>query len=396
MTMTDHLLGALRADADPRRWLDDAEASGIDWDDLAVTALALGLAPLLHHRLETWCVELPESRAQAKLSFARQAEAARHAARRVQLAEILPRLPAIPIVLKGAYLAEAVYPAPGLRPMNDIDLLFQPADLAAVAAALAGLGYGGKEKSPEVGPGITKHTSTFRRGAGAATPNPYVSAGASHMIEPHRSLEESWFGLRCDVTPGVWERSQPIEIAGQPARALSAADTLVHLCVHFTYHLIMGAPAFVQLADIGVYLGRASVDWEDVVARARQLRAAGYVYAALRLACGALAAPVPGESLRALGEAAPRRVRAAADRLSPAAVLRRTQQPPLRRLRQRLLRGLADRAETAAWAHSPSEWLRVWWTLVDFTRTDTWRLLVSRRRSAGDHPLPVQRGGSGG
>jgi hypothetical protein len=161
---------------------------------------------------------------------------------------------------------------------------------------------------------------------------------------------------------------------------LSAVDNLVHLCVHLTYHLIMGAPAFVQLADIGVYVGQVAVDWEAVVARSRQLRAAGYVYAALRLGREALAAAVPAISLQALGEAAPRRVRAVADRLSPAVVLRRTQQPPLRRFRQRLWRGVADRAETASWAHTPAEWLRVWWTLVDFTRTDTWRLLVDHSR----------------
>jgi hypothetical protein len=389
MTTHDHLLGALRADAEPARWLQAATAARLDWDDLAVTALALGLAPLLHHQLERWGVVLPAPRAHAKLQFARQVEAERHAARRAQLAEVLPHLPAAPIVLKGAYLAEAVYPAPGLRPMNDIDLLFRPADLPAVAAALASLGYAGKEKSPDTGPGITKHTSTFQRGSAALTPNPYLSAAACHMIEPHRSLEEAWFGLRCDLTPGIWERSQAIEIAGQPARALSAVDNLIHLGVHLTYHVIMGAPTFVQLADLRVYVERVAVDWEALVARTRELGAAGYVYAALRLAREALAADVPNASLQALGQAAPPRVRAAAERLSPAVVLRRTQQPPLRRLRQRLWRGLADRAETASWAHTPAEWLRVWWTLVDFTRTDTWRLWVDRRRSDAGHPTSV-------
>src|SRR6185369_10267951 len=149
------------------------------------TAIALGLAPWLHYRLESQNMRLPDARAQAKLDFMRQAEVGRHTARRAQLAELLARLPAVPILLKGAYLAECVYPAPGLRPMNDIDLLFKPEDLPAVGAALDELGYGSKEKSPEQGPGITKHTSTFQRAAGlAATPNPYLSTGASHMVEP--------------------------------------------------------------------------------------------------------------------------------------------------------------------------------------------------------------------
>src|SRR5438477_6454932 len=171
----DLLLAALKTGAEGQAWLAVLAAADADQGDLAVTALALGLAPLLHHRLEGWGLRLPDAKAQAKLDFARQTEAARQVARRAQLAEVLAHLPAEPVVLKGAYLAECVYPAPGLRPMNDIDLLFRPEDLPAVAGVLHALGYGSKEKSSELGPGITKHTSTFQRQAGtAATPNPYL------------------------------------------------------------------------------------------------------------------------------------------------------------------------------------------------------------------------------
>jgi hypothetical protein len=334
---------------------------------------------LLHYRLEAWGAKLPEARAQAKLDFARQTEAARQAARRAQLAEILSRLPAPPIVLKGAYLAECVYPAPGLRPMNDIDLLFQPAGLPAAAEALHGLGYGSMDKSPELGPGITKHTSTFQKQASAAaTPNPYLSATGSRMVEPHRSLEESWFGLKCDLTPGMWARSRPVEIAGCPARALAPADALLHLCVHLAFHLIMGSPSFVQLADLAIFTEQVPVDWADFEVRAHSLRAAGYAYAAASLASRALAARFPPEVLARLRAASPSGVRAAAERLSVDDVLRRTQKPPLRTVSQRLRRGVADRAETARWAHSAGERLRVWWTLVDVRRTDTFQILRHR------------------
>ena len=65
--------------------------------------------------------------------------------------------------------------------------------------------------------------------------------------------------------------------------------------------------------------------------------------------------------------------------LSLADMLRRTQKPPLRTLPQRLKRGVTDRAETARWAHSSREWLRIWWSLVDVRRTDTWRMLMAKR-----------------
>jgi hypothetical protein len=380
MTLVENLLLPLRAGIQPDDWMRDAAQAGLDWDDLAVTALGLGLAPLLHWRLEAAGLALPNPRAQAKLAFAREAEAARHAARAAQLAEVLDRLPAIPIVLKGAYLAEHVYPAPGLRPMNDVDLLFRPEDLPAVAAALRGLGYGIRETPADQGPGITKHTATFRRAGRAATPNPYLSAGPGPMIEPHRSLEEAWFGLRCDLTPGMWERSVEAQAAGRPARALRPEDNLLHLSVHLAFHLIMGAPSFVQLADLGVFLERVSVDWPDFTARAVERRAAGFAYAGLRLGGAALNAAVPEEVLSALAAASPRGARRAAEDLSVAEMLRRTQQPPLRTIGQRLRRGVADRAETARWAQTGAERLGIWWTLVDFRRTDTWRLLSGAGR----------------
>jgi hypothetical protein len=376
VSVTDALVSALREHTTGEAWLAGLASAGTDLDDLVVTALALGLAPQLQFRLEGWGVHLPNARAQAKLDFIRQAEVRRQVVRREQLAEVLADLPVRPIVLKGAYLAEHIYPAPGLRPMNDIDLLFRPDDLPAASAALRQLGYSSKDKSPELGPGITKHTSTFMRSAGpTSTPNPYLSADGGRMIEPHRSLEESWFGLKCDLTPGMLDRSQPIEIAGQPARALAPADNLLHLCVHLTFHLIMGSPAWVQLMDLAVFVQRQRVDWSDFVARARELDAAGYAYAAARLAVQSLAAPFPAEVLAGMAAAMPAGVRTVADTLSANDVMRRTQRPPLRTIGQRLRRGVGDRAETARWAHSPAEWFRIWWTLADVRRTDTWQIL---------------------
>jgi len=107
-TAIELLLAALTYGADGHAWLAQLASSAVDPDELAVTALALGLAPMLHYRLECAGVRLADLRAQAKLDFARQAEIGRQTARRAQLAETLARLPAQPVVLKGAYLAECI------------------------------------------------------------------------------------------------------------------------------------------------------------------------------------------------------------------------------------------------------------------------------------------------
>src|SRR5690349_18102423 len=43
--------------------------------------------------------------------------------------------------LKGSLLATGYYAEPGLRPMNDLDLLVRPADEPRMLELLAGLGY---------------------------------------------------------------------------------------------------------------------------------------------------------------------------------------------------------------------------------------------------------------
>jgi hypothetical protein len=377
-TSIELIVQALRAGAEGPGW-----PPGADHDEMAVAAIATGLAPLLHWQLETWSASL-EPRAQAKLALTRRASVQREAAIHRQLAETLQALAArglTPIVLKGAYLAAAVYPTPGLRPMNDIDLLFRPHDLPRAEQVLLELGYGAKYKPAEAGARVVKHTSTFRReGDTASTPNPYLSAEAGRTIEPHGSLEESWYGLRVDVTPGVWSRSREAALAGWPARALSPEDTLLHVAVHLVFHLIMGYPSLVQLLDMRFILDRwaGSLDWHILCDLAAAAGAAPFLYGGLKLAQSALAAPVPASALAELAGACPAAPRAQAERLTLADVIRRTQRPPVLTLRQRIAHGLAERREVARWAPTLGARWQVWRTALDVSRTDTGRALAQR------------------
>ena len=385
----DLLLATFRADTDPVDW--QRRASAADPDKLVIAAIVLGLAPLLHWQLSVWGLNLPP-RAWAKLLAARSASAERQRAIQTQLVEILEagaQSQLTPIVLKGAFLAAHVYPEAGLRPMNDIDILVRPEELPQIEAVLLRLGYAGHYKDPAEGARVVKHTSTFQRpGAASGMVNPYLNAGAERTVEPHVSLEESWFGLRADITPGVWERSIETDFDGHAARALCPSDLILHLCIHLSFHLIMGWPSLVQLLDLR-WVGRllSEADWEQVSRRAIDRSAAGFIYAALRLAQAALAAPVPENVLAQLAAATPAAVRAHAGTLSAEDVMRRAQRPPLTTIRQRLARSVHDRAETARWAGTRRERWAVWRTLVDVAHSDTGKLLGARlRQAAGRNP----------
>lgn len=377
------LIGALRPDQTPERWTAGFAQTNADWDDLAVRAIAFGLAPQLYRQLTTWGINIPP-RSLAKLAVTHQAHQKRNAAIYEQLDAILAACPDYelqPIALKGVHLAAYWYAEPALRPMNDIDLLFTEAELPRAAEMLLALGYEGKHKSAELGAGVTKHTSTYRRptqSAAGATPNPYLSTQSDRTIEPHSSLEESWFGLKVDITGGVRERALLVAFGQRTGRVLAAEDLLLHLCVHFCFHLIMGAPSLVQLTDLLVVTRPGTIDWSILTERAINNRAAPYAFAALTLAHKLLAAPIPAATLAELNRATPAPLRRHVAALELADVLRRSQQKPLTTIPQRLQRGLYDRAETARWAPDWRGRWQVWRTALNVTRTDTGRMLLDQ------------------
>jgi hypothetical protein len=377
---TPMLLQALRHEQTADAWLAAAGRPSPDWDDVAVRAIVLGLAPQLHRRLQSWDLQIPP-RAAAKLAVTYQAQRRRNKAILQQLEEILAACagPGLrPVVLKGAHLAHCYYEEPGLRPMNDIDLLFRKREMPQVERLLTGLGYRGRHKAAHLGAGVTKHTSTFRRDRAqdAATPNPFLSADGDRTVEPHTSLEESWYGLRVDITPGVRDRSQAVHFGAQPARALAAEDLLLHLCVHFCFHLIMGAPAMVQLADLLVVSRDEELQWDEFVERARASRATPYALAALTLSERLLGAPLPQGPLARLRQDTPGQLRRRIARMDLQTLIDRTQQKPWSNTWQRILHGFRARAEAARWAPDLRARWRVWRTALHVMRSDTGRELL--------------------
>jgi hypothetical protein len=162
MTPIEHVVDYLSFTPAP---LPPAPLGQESWEEVAITAIALGLAPLLHWKLEQAKIEVPPLTL-AKLAITRKAHAQRNQKIAGQLAELLAACAGQNIqviVLKGALLAQTVYAEAALRPMNDIDLLFQPADLPRVGQFLEGLGYMGKHRQADQGPGVVKHLSTYRR-----------------------------------------------------------------------------------------------------------------------------------------------------------------------------------------------------------------------------------------
>jgi hypothetical protein len=227
--------------------------SSDDWDALLVLAARHHATPLLYHRLDTRGLGavLPAGAAQ-RLRKAYVRSGWRNAKLHRELGRVLARLreDGVPvIVLKGAHLAQAIYRNLALRPMGDLDLLVRDDDLAHVESRLLQMGYQPSIKD-------SKH-------------HDYWLPAQNLLIEVHRHILGQSSPFKIDAEP-LWERAQPLKIAGVRALVLSPEDLLLYLCFHAVHHRFR--QGLKPLCDIDAILWhyREQIDWRQVRQCARQ------------------------------------------------------------------------------------------------------------------------------
>jgi hypothetical protein len=277
--------------------------ASIDWDRLTERACYHGVAPLLYNNLRYMDTPDVWSRdALGGLKRAYYATAARNALLYQALHQMLHALDttSIPlIVLKGAALAETVYPHRALRPMSDVDLLIHKADLPRVEDILMKLGNM-----------LQAHTQSKawyqEHHYHVVFINPERSA-ITPPIEVHWHIDRPSNAFRIDID-GLWERAIPVPIAGVETLMLAPEDLLLHLCLHTCRHA--GSPmaggmlnfrlrSFCDLADTIRQYG-PSLNWGDLIRRASQWCIQPYVYLTLQLAKELLDAAMPESILEEL------------------------------------------------------------------------------------------------
>ena len=264
-----------------------AHLSPEDWRAVAVLAEQHGVAPLLHYRLRQLGMAPPSAVAET-LKQAYQESVVRNMRLYQQLCKLLRLLREkniAVIVLKGAYLAEAVYDDIGLRPMGDVDLLVKKDDLLRVEQELLALGSIPKEYNRV----LAQDNHHFV----------YELPRTNLRVEIHWTvfLPNNSFQINLD---GLWNRAQPVTLVQTSTLALSPEDLLLHLCLHTAKHAHQMRVR--MLCDIGEVVQRfgAELDWQEMGARARQWGTVHAVYAVLRLAQELLEVAVPADWLTSL------------------------------------------------------------------------------------------------
>lgn len=172
-----------------------------------------------------------------------------------------------PLVLKGAALAETVYPSIARRPMCDADLLIPPGSGSRVTACLRALGY-----RPQ-----THETMMF----------------ADHPRYPLRLdvHEAIWYMPPAD-TAALWTYATPFSLAGVPARTLPPDEHLIFIAAHAAVHHGRLTPqALEDIRQLCRHYAR-EMNWSALVAKIGRYRLRaplGLIFAAAR----ETGAPIP-------------------------------------------------------------------------------------------------------
>jgi hypothetical protein len=192
------------------------------------------------------------------------------------------------ILLKGIFLADAVYENMGCREMNDIDVLSRPEHLERIAAILTDMGYTPMESvSADIIVNVHHHLPRMvKKGCGSFEIHWNLTyPGESYSINPEE----------------LWERAKPVHINGCDVLALSSEDLLLHLCLHTSYQhqFAFGLRPFCDIAETIAHFGPA-LDWQIMAEQATRWGWQRGVYLALRLAKEMAGADVVADILERL------------------------------------------------------------------------------------------------
>jgi hypothetical protein len=263
-----------------------------EWQALVALAARQRVRPLLRRRLledGSWSLVPPPVRAALDRDCRRIAlRTLRFQAETAALARDLAARGVPMMVLKGVHLASGIYESPGLREMNDIDVMVRREHLPVAAERVRARGYETvTSTSIEVDTLVSHHlTRAVRRG----TAN----------IEVHWTLFKPGRPWGADPD-GLWNRAAPATVGGVSVLALGAEDLLLHLCGHASHQhaFRMGLRPLLDVASVLERHG-PRIDWAALATRADACGWGRGAYLTLSLASSLLGAEVPASALAGL------------------------------------------------------------------------------------------------
>lgn len=206
----------------------------VDWNNLLVNAERHSVKSLIYYTLNKFSlIHLVPCEIMSYLEKSYSLFACRNTLLLSELGTMLSSLSQVGInvvVLKGAALAETVYPSIVLRPFGDIDLLIKAEDLFKVEKVLIDLGFIKDEKTLSFADAkeVMDYTYSFTQIV-FKKKKPLPMYLEIHCNPIH-------LGISQDRLFQLWKRAIKIKIRGVSTLSLHPEDMLLHLCHHLYRH----------------------------------------------------------------------------------------------------------------------------------------------------------------
>ncbi len=261
----------------------------IDWAYLIQTAFKHGTVPLLYQSLNVTC---PEALPKAVLDELRRhfhANALRNHFLTGELLKLLTQfevhgIPVLPF--KGPALAASAYGNLALRQFCDLDILVHEQDVLRAKDLLISQGYQplyhltGAEEAAYI---LSHGQYPFGRDYGKIS------------VELHWRILEPPFPFPLDIEC-LWERLEPISLAGKTVLTFSPGDLLLILCAHGTKSRWARLEWICCVAEhVRVH---QEMDWGWVMQQASASRSERMLFLGLFLASDLLGTTLPNEILQ--------------------------------------------------------------------------------------------------
>lgn len=152
-------------------------------------------------------------------------------------------------VLKGPAVAHLVYPEPGMRPFNDIDMLVPASQFDAAVEVLGAAGF--ERRRQPLAPGFD---ARFGKGATLFAPG-------DMQLDLHRTFVGGRYGLAIRLDD-LFGATSMLELGGRTVLGLGPEERFLHAC----YHAAVGdpVPRLLTLRDIAEMVLHGDLDFDRV------------------------------------------------------------------------------------------------------------------------------------
>jgi predicted O-linked N-acetylglucosamine transferase (SPINDLY family) len=234
---------------------------GVDWSAFARCAVGHGLAAPAGQTLARVAADLvPEDILDALRTMVQQARGANRA-RFEELADVIDALGLSgvdAIAFKGPVLALRAYGDLGLREFRDLDFLVRDQDLPSTIATLRSMGY------VRLGQLTEAQFAYIHRLQGQEI---MFNEATGMALEPHTKLTSLKLAVDIDYE-GLWRRAQHLDLNGRRLLLLAPEDDLIALAVHGGKEVWWNLK---WVCDIAAFIAaHPSLDWDEVLERARR------------------------------------------------------------------------------------------------------------------------------